>query len=197
MQRQPITVISKENPDNPMQVGISFTPYTAKHNSHNPCPMHGNPWSRTKRAASQPYLLPPLSVETPGLPLQVGITLRNASKGADALPVLILKPMDPSQGGALVWTSYETGLIEGPFRAEHVKRLSLTHSLAVTGKVLVAALEAFPTFSKDLQYLKVRRLRCFVEYFSICFVICALVLFFSSLPFRDSATRLGKRAIRF
>lgn len=95
-------------------------------------------------------------METPGLLLQVGITLRDASKGAVSLPVLILKPMDPSQGDGLVWTSYDTGLIEGPFRPEHVQRLSLTHSLAVTGKVLVAALESFPAFTKDLQYLKVR-----------------------------------------
>ncbi|CAM9439260.1 unnamed protein product [Laminaria digitata] len=86
---------------------------------------------------------------------EVGMTLRDASKGAAALPVLILKPMDPTQGGGLVWTCYDTGLIEGPFRPEHVKRLALTHSLAVTGKVLAAALESFPAFTKDLQYLKV------------------------------------------
>lgn len=54
-----------------------------------------------------------------------------------------------------MWTSYDTGMVQGPFRPEHVRILSLTHALAVTGKVLVAALEAFPSFSKSLQYVKV------------------------------------------
>lgn len=54
-----------------------------------------------------------------------------------------------------MWTSYETGSVQGPFRPEHVKILSLTHSLAVTGKMLLAALERFPAFSEGLQYLKV------------------------------------------
>lgn len=94
---------------------------------------------------------------------QVGITLRNASKGAQPLPTLILKALDEEEkekghgqgGGGFAWTSYETGLAVNPFRPEHVKVLSLTHSLAVTGKVLVTALEEFPSFSKGLQYLKV------------------------------------------
>lgn len=86
---------------------------------------------------------------------QVGITLRNASKDAQPLPILTLEALDSSEGGGLVWKSYDTGLVEGPFRPEHIHILSLTHSLAVTGKVLVAALEEFPSFSKSLQYLKV------------------------------------------
>ncbi|CAM9374487.1 unnamed protein product, partial [Hapterophycus canaliculatus] len=85
---------------------------------------------------------------------QVGITLRNASKGAQPQPALILKSLHPSEGG-LVWTSYDTGLVQMPFRPEHVRIVSLTHALAVTGKVLVVALEAFPSFSKSLQYVKV------------------------------------------
>lgn len=86
---------------------------------------------------------------------QVGITLRNASKDAQPLPIMTLEALDSSEGGGLVWKSYDTGLVEGPFRPEHIYVLSLTHSLAVTGKVLVAALEEFPSFSKSLQYLKV------------------------------------------
>lgn len=88
-------------------------------------------------------------------PCQVGITLRNASKGALPLPTLILRTLDERDGGGFAWTSYDTGEAVNPFRPEHVEILSLTHSLAVTGKVLVAALEAFPSFSKGLQYLKV------------------------------------------
>lgn len=87
----------------------------------------------------------------------MGITLRNASKGAKPLPTLILKTLDEQDGGGLAWTSYDTGMVVNPFRPEHVEILSMTHSLAVTGKVLVAALEAFPSFSKNLQYLKVDR----------------------------------------
>lgn len=87
--------------------------------------------------------------------VQVGITLRNASKGAQPLPTLILKALDKQDGGGFGWTSYDTGMVVNPFRPEHVEVLSLTHSLAVTGKVLVAALEAFPSFSKGLQHLKV------------------------------------------
>lgn len=86
---------------------------------------------------------------------QVGITLRNASKGAQPLPTLILKALDKDDGGGFAWTSYDTGSVVNPFRPEHVHVLSLTHSLAVTGKVLVAAVEAFPRFSEGLQYLKV------------------------------------------
>ncbi|CAB1105130.1 unnamed protein product [Ectocarpus sp. CCAP 1310/34] len=86
---------------------------------------------------------------------EVGITLRNASKDAQPLPILTLEALGSSEGGGLVWKSYDTGLVEGPFRPEHIYMLSLTHSLAVTGKVLVAALEEFPSFSKSLQYLKV------------------------------------------
>lgn len=86
----------------------------------------------------------------------MGITLRNASEGAQPLPTLILKALDEQDGGGFSWTSYDTGKAVNPFRPEHVEVLSLTHSLSVTGKVLVAALEAFPTFSKGLQYLKVR-----------------------------------------
>eukprot|EP00903_Cladosiphon_okamuranus_P009432 g8993.t1 len=86
---------------------------------------------------------------------EVGITLRNASKGAQPLPTLILKALDEQDGGGFGWTSYDTGMVANPFRPEHVEILSLSHSLAVTGKVLVAALEAFPSFSKGLQYLKV------------------------------------------
>lgn len=100
-------------------------------------------------------------------------------------------PMDPSQGEGLVWTSYETGLIEGPFRPEHVKRLALTHSLAVTGKVLVAALEEFPAFTKDLQYLKVRwcgvPMACIRGGFLAC--VCARPIFFRR---RRRAKRKGR-----
>lgn len=88
----------------------------------------------------------------------MGITLRNASPDSPHLPVLILKSLHSSEGGGLAWTSYDTGLVEGPFRPEHVEKLALSHSLAVTGKVLVAALEKFPAFSKDLQHVKVRAL---------------------------------------
>lgn len=86
----------------------------------------------------------------------MGITLRDASKGAQALPVLILKTMHPDEGGGLAWTSYDTGLVEGPFRSEHVEKLTLTHALAVSGKVLVSALEASPEFSEKLQHIRVR-----------------------------------------
>eukprot|EP00752_Nemacystus_decipiens_P010629 g9467.t1 len=86
---------------------------------------------------------------------EVGITLRNSSKSASPLPTLILNFLDERDGGGFAWTSYETGEAVNPFRPEHVEILSLTHSLAVTGKVLAAALEAFPSFSKGLQYLKV------------------------------------------
>lgn len=99
------------------------------------------------------YDLPPSL--SPFCLLQVGITLRNASKSAQPLPTLILKALDEKQGGGFGWTSYDTGLVEGPFRPEHVKVTSLTHTLAVTGKVLTAAVEEFPSFSKDLQYIKV------------------------------------------
>ena len=98
---------------------------------------------------------------------QVGITLRDGSKDSQQLPVLILKTEHPSKGSGLVWTSYETGLVEGPFRPEHVERLALTHTLAVTGKVLAAALEAHPAFSKRLHYMKVKILH------QVCAVVCA------------------------
>lgn len=89
---------------------------------------------------------------------KVGITLRSASPDSPQLPVLILKNLHSSEGGGIAWTSYDTGLVEGPFRPEHVGRLALTHSLAVTGKVLVAALEMYPGFAKGLQHIKVRAL---------------------------------------
>lgn len=70
--------------------------------------------------------------------------------------MLILKTEHPSEGSGLVWTSYETGLVEGPFRPEHVNRLALTHSLAVTGKVLAQTLEAHSSFNDNLHYIKVQ-----------------------------------------
>lgn len=108
--------------------------------------------------------------------IQVGITLRNASKGAQPLPTLILKAFDQQEGGGFGWTSYDTGLWANPFRPEHVKLLSLTHSLAVTGKVLVAALEAYPSFSKGLQYLKVGAAVCLALPVGVPMMKCAVGL---------------------
>lgn len=86
---------------------------------------------------------------------QVGITLRNTSPDSPTQPVLILKNQSPDEDSGFVWTSYNTGLVEGPLRPDFVSRLALTHTLAVTGKVLSAALDQFPALLKLLQHIKV------------------------------------------
>lgn len=85
----------------------------------------------------------------------MGITLRNASSGSATQPVLILKNQTPEEGEGFVWTSYDTGLVEGPLRLDFIPRLAVTHALAVTGKVLSSALDEFPSLSKLLQHIKV------------------------------------------
>lgn len=87
---------------------------------------------------------------------QVGITLQSATPGAPTQPVLILNKESPEEGTGFVWTSYDTGLVECPLRPDFVPRLARTHTLAITGKILSAVLEEFPTMSKHLQHIKVQ-----------------------------------------
>lgn len=92
----------------------------------------------------------------PCTPLQVGITLQDALPGSPLQPVLILEhKKGGGEGKELVWSSYETGAVVAPLEADKLETLAASHSLAVTGKVLSAALEAFPTLSKRLEHIKV------------------------------------------
>lgn len=98
----------------------------------------------------------------------MGITLKAASQDSEKLPVLILTQDSSSSSSSsaeasrFVWTSYDTevaGSVERPLEIDNMKRLAASHTLAVTGKVLSAALEALPKLSNELQHLKVLETR--------------------------------------
>lgn len=86
---------------------------------------------------------------------QVGITLQDALPNSPAQAVLILKNDISNEAGGLAWTSYDTGSVVEAFSPEMIPMLAKSNSLAVTGKVLAAALEAFPELSRELRHIKV------------------------------------------